>query len=401
MRRATRLFATVLVLLVCAACAGRSPWARVPVPSDVRGVALVVDGPAAGRPEVRRSLKQAVERASGRLVVLIDSETSPDDAAVKTLAARLMKANPSIASYDWRKRRCRATGPVLTALAKDVDGVYRVSLQYTERTRPATPEETARREWAATVLHALHIGSGDTVREESVSGIVVMTSFAGTDHPYRVPIARTATRIAPTALTERLDPVAIAGGAIRKLPPLPRPRWDAVARRLTAEGCPFLALALCETRMDGAATRRPLRTAALAAMHSSGRQVMAKPPTAPSSPSQEGAEDTEARETRTLDEMYSCSALCGMHMVEICNKDKSLWNAHGSKWQPTPCGTRRDEDFLADCYRRQWLTGAFHDSCVVPCESTPEGRDRVLGILQTAGCLRLRSSRAHASAWTF
>src|SRR5207249_10414114 len=114
-----------------------------------------------------------------------------------------------------------------------------------------------------------------------------------------------------------------------------------------------------------------------------------------------GAEDTEARETRTPDEMYSCSALCGMHMVEICNKDKSLWNAHGSKWQPTPCGTRRDEDFLADCYRRQWLTGAFHDSCVVPCESTPEGRGRLLGILQTAGCLRLRSSRAHASAWTF
>jgi len=52
----------------------------------------------------------------------------------------------------------------------------------------------------------------------------------------------------------------------------------------------------------------------------------------------------------------------------------------------------REEAFLKECYRQQWLSGAFHGACVVPCESQAEGRDRLLNLLQGAGCLRLHHS---------
>ena len=96
--------------------------------------------------------------------------------------------------------------------------------------------------------------------------------------------------------------------------------------------------------------------------------------------------------TEDADERYSCRSLCGMHMVELCNRDKGLWDSHRTAWEPTPCGAMREEAFLNECYRRQWLSGAFHDSCLVPCERTAEGRDRLLRILHDAGCLRLGPS---------
>jgi len=78
--------------------------------------------------------------------------------------------------------------------------------------------------------------------------------------------------------------------------------------------------------------------------------------------------------------------LCGIHMVELCNGEKTLWISNNTKWQPTSCGTRRDEPFLQDCYRRQWLSGTFRDACVRPCESNVEDRDNLVKLLQTAGC---------------
>jgi hypothetical protein len=76
-----------------------------------------------------------------------------------------------------------------------------------------------------------------------------------------------------------------------------------------------------------------------------------------------------------------------MHMVEICNTDKVLWSAHRARWEPTPCGTRRDEQFLAQCYQEQWDTGTFETSCVQPCEASDAGRSRLMAILQEAGCV--------------
>ena len=81
-----------------------------------------------------------------------------------------------------------------------------------------------------------------------------------------------------------------------------------------------------------------------------------------------------------------------MHMIELCNRDKALWDAHGRTWDPTACGSMREDDFLQECYRRHWLSGAYDQSCVNPCESAPEGRERLLRILQEGGCLRSRQS---------
>jgi hypothetical protein len=90
-------------------------------------------------------------------------------------------------------------------------------------------------------------------------------------------------------------------------------------------------------------------------------------------------------------DIYSCSDLCGLHMVELCNNDKVLWNRSGHTWEATPCGKRRPEPFLVECYRQQWLTGTFHDSCLMPCQGTADGRDKLLRILQGAGCVRQSS----------
>ena len=83
----------------------------------------------------------------------------------------------------------------------------------------------------------------------------------------------------------------------------------------------------------------------------------------------------------------SCQALCAMHMVEICNSDKVLWSAHRARWEPTPCGMRRGEPFLAQCYQEQWDTGTFDTSCVQPCEASDAGRSRLTAILQESGCV--------------
>jgi hypothetical protein len=73
-------------------------------------------------------------------------------------------------------------------------------------------------------------------------------------------------------------------------------------------------------------------------------------------------------------------------MVEICNRDRALWESNRQPWEQTACGTRRAESFLRDCYQQQWLNGAFHDTCMAPCENSSEGRERLLGILRGAGC---------------
>jgi hypothetical protein len=52
----------------------------------------------------------------------------------------------------------------------------------------------------------------------------------------------------------------------------------------------------------------------------------------------------------------------------------------------------REDAFLQACYRKQWLSGAYHEACLLPCERRPEGRDRLLHILRGSGCLRVRAS---------
>jgi hypothetical protein len=80
-----------------------------------------------------------------------------------------------------------------------------------------------------------------------------------------------------------------------------------------------------------------------------------------------------------------------MHMVELCNNDRALWTQNGARWENTRCGVRRSEEFLAACYRMQWLSGTYEQSCMQPCETGDDGRTRLLAMLRRSGCVRSES----------
>src|SRR5438046_833728 len=297
----------LLVVALAGACGWRTGF-QLPAPgpdTSARPVGLITTGSAFERAGVRRRVAETLERASQRRVVLLDAPASVRDAAVKDLAARLIRANPSIVGYDWRELRCASAG-VLTAITRQVDAVYRVSLDYVERSRPAT---------ATATVGLAPTGGG---RTSTAGGRGVRTAALGTIRE-----------------------------AVKRRP---RRADDDAAHGLTR----------------GEASEVPETSA-------------------PDAAARAGSSATPAQAS---EQQYSCSELCGMHMIELCNRDKSLWDSHGRRWEPTACGTMREEAFLKECYRQQWLSGAFHDACLVPCEREEEGRDRLLDLLQGAGCLR-------------
>ena len=372
------------MLPLVAAC---GPWSRPAFRTAVAGsaVGLVAEGSAFDRPSVREAVVRALEQTSGRHVVVLAGLVEPDNPDATALVARVRKAEPALRTSESREPRCRDEAAVLTALVRHVDAVYRVTVDRSERARPrAATEESPHDRVAGAVLGALRLAARGKVREESVAGSVVVTTFGATGGVRRVPVSRTLVSIEPTALTDRLDAAAVVADALRTVPPPPAPAWNAVAARLITARCPFLALAVHQAQI--APARPDLRRRALAA---------ARPPVRRPSRAAAASASPPAPSQAALpppDDRYSCTNLCRMHMVEICNKDKVLWDTHSKRWEPTPCGSMRDDAFLQDCYRQQWLSGAFHESCVEPCEQAPEGRDRLLGILQTAGCLRPRPS---------
>src|SRR5437867_5813857 len=402
MHRRLRWF---LLPLLVGALAGACGWRTAfqpPAPgpdSSARPVGLITTGSAFTRAGVQRRVAESLERASQRRVVLLDTPASVRDAAVKDLAARLIRANPSIVGYDWRELRCASGAGVLTVITRRVDAVYRVSLDYVERSRPATATETAELGPLAQGLRVVGLASPGTVREATTWGSVDALLFTGRRGSRPIAVARTATQVEPSALTPRPDVAALASETLQDIPPFRAPEWDTVARRLAASGCPFVALALADAGLTSTARGRVVRTAALATIREAVKRrprradddaahglVPEVPET--SAPDAAAKAGSSAAPAQASEQQYSCSELCGMHMIELCNRDKSLWDSHGRRWEPTACGTMREEAFLKECYRQQWLSGAFHDACVVPCEGQSEGRDHLLNLLQGTGCLR-------------
>jgi hypothetical protein len=152
---------------------------------------------------------------------------------------------------------------------------------------------------------------------------------------------------------------------------------------------------VADTRLNPAGADAAVRKAALAAVNrgtgkrTSGRSTRESVARASV---QRDADDQGDAEPPAGDDRYSCNSLCGMHMVQLCNNDKVLWSSHRAKWETTPCGTRRSEAFLRECYQQQWLSSTFRDACLQPCEKTSEGRDRLMQILRDAGCVRSGTS---------
>jgi hypothetical protein len=359
-------------------------------------VALVTEGSALTRPGVREQIGKAVERATGHPVLFVDPVEGSNDRR-RRLAAQLAKKNPELARYDWREPHCPAgAAAVLVALASNADAVYRVALDGTAQTRPITLDDltsaAARGPALWKVVVALGGDAPRTVREETVVGNVGLSYFAGSPSPPRARIKRRATHIGPGGPANLLDPAAIAAGALRDLPPPRAPEWGAYARRLLAAGCPLLAISVGEARLGADPTSKKVRTAALDAMR---RNTKRRPARALVGDAVGRApfEATTQQGASSANEQ-ACQALCSFHMIELCNNDVQLWIEHRVRWEATPCGTRRQDAFLEECYRHQWQSGNFDDACVTPCETTPEARGRLESMLQRAGCLTPHDAEA-------
>jgi len=380
-----RLF---VVAVLVTGCALRGEHPVSPTPTGT-AVGLVVDGSALTSDAARTGLARRLEAVTGRPVVLLPAMPSVHDPDVVAAATAGVGKDRSLARRDWRAEPCAREDALLAALARRVDAVYRITVNRSERERRLSPAELAARDVGTRIMGMLGVAHRGVAREETVSGEILLWTFARRKAPERAPIGHTVVRPEPTPFTRHVDPAAAVEEALRKLPSPPTPAWEAVARRLVAAGCPVLGLAVAETRLSDRAARRHIRATALARPRASSKSptagARARPPDAE-------VPETESAEPAPTEERYSCRSLCRMHMVELCNRDKALWDAHGRKWDVTSCGMMRREGFLQDCYRRQWLSGAFHDACVSPCEGATEGRERLLRILQEAGCLRPRRS---------
>jgi len=395
-RPASRLLlAAALGLCLGAGCTLR-PAGRLTAAPPVAPVALVTEGSAFTRPGVRERIGKALEQISGHPVLLVEPAERGSDRR-RALAAKLAKENRELAGYDWREPHCAGEATVLVALASSADAVYRVTLDAAAATRPVTPADlqspAACPRGLGKVLAVFRGGEPRAVREESVVGSVALSLFSHSPSVARVRVDRRATCLEPGAPTTLLDLPAIAVDALRELPPPHAPEWEAYTRRLLAAGCPLLALSVGETRLGAGPTFKSLQSAALDAMRRNvdRRAARALARDAAAQEASKAATPQEGALPSPEDEP-SCSALCGMHMVELCNNDRALWIEHRVRWEATPCGTRRNDEFLEECYRQQWQSGTFDDACVTPCETTPEGRERLESILRRAGCLRDRPS---------
>lgn len=331
-----RLWLAVAVAMVAGGCASirqeagyDSAFSRLPV-------LLVLDGdPLSTRGTARLASTLA---AQIRHPVETTTESGVDrDALDRNLRERYGR----VPSGGWASERCAIGAAAAQALAHDTFAHYRLVLR---------------------------------IRDGRVDGEVIATTFghrpATTRHPIR-------------AQGDSGDVVDIFTEAVAALEPPAYPLWDGLARVLLSRGCPLGALAVYDARLRQRPDSRDVLHAAL------GRPRPAPARTAPAVAATAAAVSTIPAPAV---QPPSCRALCEVHMVELCNADRDLWTRHRAVWQPTPCGQRRVEGFLRECYERQWLTGTLQDACIAPCRRAPDGRARLLHLLQGEGCMRLPPS---------
>jgi hypothetical protein len=263
-----------------------------------------------------------------------------------------------------------------------VDAYYHLRLDRTDTTRPATAAERAgvsgARRASATVLGGIGLAAAGSVREARLAGELTLTTFGQTARSVRVPLRASAQQVDAIG-NVALDPVPVVAAAVAKLPPPPGAHWAATARRQLAAGCRLTALAVYDARLRARDDSRDVLGLALG--RTAPRPPRPQAAVAPSVPAPPVAPPQP-------DPRTTCHALCELHMVELCNNDRDLWSRHQLLWKSTPCGQRRSESFLRDCYQRQWLSGTFDEACRVPCEGEPDGRARLLHLLQGSGCAR-------------
>lgn len=359
-----------------AACA---PWAaRRAAPGDAIGrlpVLLVLEGDASSGSDAAH-LAGVLSDRIGRPVVTATASAADAEA----LAARLGRRYGRAPRGAWASDRCALGEAAVEALAHDATAHYRLVLRRRATTRPATRVErddpSVNGGRTARLLGALGLADRGHVDEVRLDGELIATTFGQEAATTRLRIAA-ADRAPVTPIGgASLDVAEVVGRAIEGLAPPPYPLWDALARRLLGRGCSLAALAVYDARLRHRPASRDVLRAAL------GSDDAPAPAAAPVAIATPGA-------TPGVEPGPTCQALCELHMVELCNNDRELWTLHHAEWQATPCGQRRLEPFLRECYQRQWLMGTLQEACIAPCRRADDGRARLLHLLQAEGCMRV------------
>ena len=374
--RRSLLAGTVVVWVGCTpAPAPVDPSAAAPEPP---GVVVVVRGSAFAAPAARDEAASVAHEQTGRPVRTIGDEP-PVDRVIQQSGTRTERTVARAARAEARNGGCQKKGrPFATALAERADTIVRVRLDAKTTARPATDAE--RKELAASrlagVLSSVGLGD-DTVYETKLDGTVERTTFPGSPTTARQRVRWSGRRLGSK---DAPPPPSVREAMTKALAAMPAPtpaRWDQIARTLVSGGCPVLGAAVADTFLEDGAPKRRIRAAAVAALGPT------PPGTTPGA--ETPAPDPEPAPTEIVS---SCSSLCTLHMVELCNNDRALWTQNGARWENTRCGVRRSEGFLENCYRMQWLSGTYEQSCIHPCERGDDGRARLLAMLRRAGCVR-------------
>ena len=361
-------------------------------PAEHAAVALLLDGSALRETAAREAVTTiATERMGSPVRVLAGEPTA--SGVLQPIAKRSARER---GDYDWREPACaKRARPLVPALAGAANVVLRVRLDAKTTTRPATDaDRKVLGNGMGRALAAVGIGADAVVVDTRIDGFVERTTFPGSPKTTREKVKWTGKRLAKEGGLAAEDVRTATAAALGRMPAAPAPRFDALSRTLAANDCPFLAYAVATTLVTDPGAQRKLASAAGSAMHRTAtsqkpEQVADAAPT-PVDIMPSGPEPDEPAPTDTTP-AYSCSTLCSLHMVELCNGDRTLWSQHGTRWESSRCGVRRPESFLAECYRMQWLSGTYERSCVKPCEEVPDGKLRLEAMLRRAGCLRAGS----------
>jgi hypothetical protein len=403
MRTARRRDAALLAAILWTGCAkGPSPVDRATTEPEPPGVAVLLHGTAFDRSGSRDEVVQLVREVMARPAHAIVEEPSIEP-ILQTAAARLDKSVARAARADARDAACRKKGrAVATAVGERASMLLRVQLDAIVTSHDATEDERAElapKSGVGSVLSSMGLDGNNTVYETSLDGTVERTTFPGTTTVVKQRVRWSGRRLGPR---DQPSPGGVRDALARALgamPPPAAPRWDALARSLVTTGCPVLGTAVADTFIADDAAKRRIRAAATGALGPSAKrddptatEIAAAPaPVAPTADDPAPPDPAPVPAPSTSEPTYSCPSLCTLHMVELCNNDRTLWSQHGSRWESSRCGARRAEAFLEDCYRMQWLSGTYEQSCIRPCEESAEGHTRLVAMLRRSGCLRTGS----------
>jgi hypothetical protein len=366
-----------LLAIVVAGCTPPAPVETSSSPA-ARGTVIVLQGSAFQSARTRETAVRVAGDVTSRPAHAIADEPPFER------VTRPLERGVGTATLD---ASCRKRGrSVATAIAEHADVVVRIRLDARTTARPATDADRTDLGTGSSfddVLSAVAGRRADTVYETTLDGTVERTTFAGAVASERRPVRWIDRRLGTAEHAPVIDVDEALRHAFAGFASADPARWEPIARGLVA-GCPLLAIAVADGAIDDPAAQRKIRGAARASVQSAGRKRddahdAAEAPAEPTADAAPPAPEPPG---------YSCAALCTLHMVELCNNDRTLWSQHGSRWENTRCGVRRSEPFLEDCYRMQWLSGTYERACVRPCESDGDGRLRLLGMLRRSGCLR-------------